>query len=66
MENKNWITIPSAMQLLSIKSRTTLGIQAHHIRVSRLAGGGKVYISHNDTMTVLSNNAVPLGCKLEG
>ena len=54
MENKNWITIPSAMQLLSIKSRTTLGkyIQAHHIRVSRLAGGGKVYISHNDIMTV--------------
>ena len=60
-QNKEWVTIPQALQMLHITSRTTLDRFAHrhHIRVSKPSG--RVYMSYADIMAAMASNAVVMG-----
>jgi hypothetical protein len=60
-QNKEWVSIPQALKMLDITSRTTLNRFAHrhHIRVSKPSG--RVYLSSADIMAVVVSKAVALG-----
>lgn len=62
MENhKEWVTIPQALNMLNITSRTTLNrfTHKHKIRVSKPSG--RVYLSYADIMSAVASKAVVMG-----
>lgn len=56
-----WITIPQAMQVLHITSRTTLDkyTRKYNIRVSKPMG--RVYLNHADILATIAQESVKMG-----
>ena len=60
-QNKEWVTIPQALNMLHITSRTTLNRFAHKHRISVSKPSGRVYFNHADIMSAVVSKAVVMG-----
>ena len=60
-QNKEWVTIPQALNMLHITSRTTLNRFAHKHRIRVSKPSGRVYFNHADIMSAVVSKAVVMG-----